>query len=61
VIEDGRSGIIVDTYREMPAALERADKLEPLELRRYVEEEFSPQRMVSDYVGAYETAISRAT
>jgi glycosyltransferase involved in cell wall biosynthesis len=59
VIEDGRSGIIVDHYREMPTALERADELEPLELRRYVVEEFSPQRMVRDYVAAYELAISR--
>ena len=58
VIEDGRSGIIVDNYREMPNALERADGLDPLELRRYVEEEFSPQRMVRDYVAAYEAAIA---
>jgi glycosyltransferase involved in cell wall biosynthesis len=60
VIEHGRSGIIVDDYREMAAALEEADQLDPFELRRYVEEEFSPQRMVRDYVGAYETAIERA-
>jgi glycosyltransferase involved in cell wall biosynthesis len=60
VIEDGRSGVIVDDYREMPAALEEADRLDPLELRRYVVEEFSPQRMVGDYVRAYETAISAA-
>jgi len=60
VIEDGRSGIIVDSYREMPGALESADGLDPLELRRYVEEEFSPQRMVRDYVGAYEAAIAAA-
>jgi hypothetical protein len=26
-------------------------------LRRYVEEEFSPERMVRDYVGAFEKAI----
>jgi glycosyltransferase involved in cell wall biosynthesis len=60
VIDDGRSGIIVDNYREMPAALERSDELDPLELRRYVEEEFSPQRMVRDYVAAYEAAIAAA-
>jgi glycosyltransferase involved in cell wall biosynthesis len=59
VIEDGRSGIIVDSYREMPEALERADELDPLELRRFAEEHFSPERMVSDYVSAYETAIER--
>jgi glycosyltransferase involved in cell wall biosynthesis len=58
VIEDGRSGIIVDGYREMPAALERADALDPLECRRYVEESFSPERMVTDYVAAYEAAIA---
>jgi glycosyltransferase involved in cell wall biosynthesis len=60
VIDDGRSGIIVDNYREMPGALERADALDPLELRHYVEEEFSPERMVRDYVAAYEAAISGA-
>jgi glycosyltransferase involved in cell wall biosynthesis len=60
VIEDGRSGIIVDSYREMADALERADELDPLELRRFAEEHFSPERMVADYVAAYETAIGRA-
>ncbi len=58
VIEDGRSGIIVDSYTEMAAALEQADALDPLELRHYVEQEFSPQRMVRDYVAAYEAAIA---
>ena len=57
VIEDGRSGIIVETYREMADALERSDDLDPLELRRFAEEHFSPERMVADYVSAYETAI----
>ncbi|HEX9381634.1 MAG TPA: glycosyltransferase, partial [Gaiellaceae bacterium] len=61
VIEHGRSGIIVDNYREMAAALEAADDLDPLELRRYVEEEFSPQRMVRDYVAAYEAAIASSS
>jgi glycosyltransferase involved in cell wall biosynthesis len=57
VIEQGRSGIIVDTYREMAAALEAADTLDPLECRRYVEERFSPERMVDDYVRAYREAM----
>jgi glycosyltransferase involved in cell wall biosynthesis len=60
VIEHGRSGIIVDDYREMGAALAAADELDPSELRRYVEEEFSPERMVGDYLEAYETAIAAA-
>jgi glycosyltransferase involved in cell wall biosynthesis len=60
VIEDGRSGIIVDDYREMPAALDRADALDPLECRRYVEERFAPARMVQDYLSAYERLASAA-
>ncbi|MFN2471302.1 MAG: glycosyltransferase family 4 protein [Gaiellaceae bacterium] len=53
VIADGLSGVIVDNYREMPAALEAADALDPRECRRYVEERFSRERMVADYVEAY--------
>ena len=59
VIEHGRSGIIVDHFREMPAALEAADALDPIECRRYVEERFAPERMVADYVEAYQTALAR--
>jgi glycosyltransferase involved in cell wall biosynthesis len=53
VIEHGRSGIIVDDYRIIPIALEEADKLDPYDIRRYVEQEFSADRMVSDYLAAY--------
>jgi glycosyltransferase involved in cell wall biosynthesis len=60
VIEHGRAGLIVDNYRQMPEALEQADALDPLECRRYVEERFAPQRMVSDYVATYRAAIQRA-
>jgi glycosyltransferase involved in cell wall biosynthesis len=60
VIEDGRSGIIVDTYRQMGDALEAADALDPIECRTYVEERFAPERMVDEYVAAYRTAIDRA-
>jgi glycosyltransferase involved in cell wall biosynthesis len=61
VIEDGRSGIIVDGYREMAAALERADALDPLEVRRYVEERYAPNRMVEDYLDTYRRAIGGET
>ena len=57
VIDHGRSGIIVEHYREMATALEAADALDPLECRRYVEERFSPERMVEDYVRAYRDAM----
>jgi glycosyltransferase involved in cell wall biosynthesis len=59
ILDHGRTGIIVDHYREMeePAVLEQADALDPAEIRREVEERFSPRRMVADYVAAYEATI----
>ncbi len=59
VIEDGRNGIIVENFREMAASLERADELDPVECRAYVEERFAPERMVGDYVNAYTAALSQ--
>jgi len=59
VVEHGRSGIIVDDYREMAAALEAADALDPLECRRYAEERFATARMVGDYARAYRAAIEQ--
>jgi glycosyltransferase involved in cell wall biosynthesis len=60
VIEEGRSGVIVDDYRDMVAALADADRLEPLECRRSVEERFSSHRMVRDYEEVYEAVVERA-
>jgi glycosyltransferase involved in cell wall biosynthesis len=59
VIEHGRSGIIVDDWRNFPAALDEADRLESVELRSYAEERFSRERMVADYVDAYDRAIAQ--
>jgi glycosyltransferase involved in cell wall biosynthesis len=61
VIEDGRSGVIVDSYRQMAGALEAADALDPIECRRYVEDRFAPERMVEDYVAAYRAAAARTS
>ncbi len=60
VIGDGRGGLVVDHWREIPAALERADAIDPVECRRYAEEQFAPERMVADYLRAYEAAASSA-
>jgi glycosyltransferase involved in cell wall biosynthesis len=60
VIEDGVSGIIVDDYRDMAAALERAEALDISGIRRYAEERFAAGRMVADYVAAYRSAIAEA-
>jgi glycosyltransferase involved in cell wall biosynthesis len=59
VIDDGVSGIIVDTWRDMGTALDRADAIDPHTQRRVVEQRFSPGRMVDDYVRAFEATIER--
>jgi len=58
VVDDEVTGVIVPDFRSMAAALETADGLEPLEIRRRAEERFSPERMVADYVAAYRAALS---
>jgi glycosyltransferase involved in cell wall biosynthesis len=58
VIEDERGGIVVDHWRQIPDALERADALEPIECRRFAEERFAPERMVADYERAYRKVVS---
>jgi glycosyltransferase involved in cell wall biosynthesis len=59
VIDDGVTGVIVDDWQHMGAALERADAIDAQVQRRIVEERFSPQRMVADYMSAYEATIER--
>src|SRR5918999_3725459 len=57
VIRDGETGIIVDDWNDFDRALEAADALDPAVMRRDVEERFTPQRMVADYLAAYEAAL----
>ena len=60
VITNGVGGIIVDDYREMAGLIDEASAIDPWVCRRYVAEHFVPERMVADYVTAYEEAIARA-
>jgi hypothetical protein len=46
---------------EEPSVLEQADRLDPQVLRREVEERFSPEHMVANYVAAYEATIEAMT
>jgi glycosyltransferase involved in cell wall biosynthesis len=59
VITEDSGGIIVDDYREMAGMIETADEVDPWVCRRYVERNFAPERMVADYIAAYEKAIAR--
>jgi glycosyltransferase involved in cell wall biosynthesis len=60
VLEPGRGGIIVDDWRVAPAALEEADRIAPETCRAYAEQCFAPERMVRDYLRAYEAMLAAA-
>ena len=53
VVEDGRTGFVVDSVEAAVAALERAPKLNRLAVRRRFEERFSAARMAQDYLSVY--------
>jgi glycosyltransferase involved in cell wall biosynthesis len=59
VIEDGRSGIIVDSPGELAARLGEAIDLQPRQVRESAEERFSADRMVADYEEAYRLLLER--
>jgi glycosyltransferase involved in cell wall biosynthesis len=58
VIEDGRTGFIVDTVDEMVAALERIDEIDPAECRRAVTERFGSDVFVSAHEAAYRELLA---
>ncbi len=60
VIEHGVTGLIVDSHHQMAAALETADRFDPVQIRRRAESRFSPARMVADYVSVYKRALAAA-
>ena len=59
VVDDGVNGIIIDDWNATEDALERAKRLDAHTMRRSVEERYSPDRMVAQYVDAYEIARAR--
>ena len=58
VIEQGRSGIIVNEFDQLAAAVEQAAALDPGECRASAVERFSPTRMIRDYEDAYERLLA---
>jgi len=57
VVEPGRSGVIVADWADAPEAIEEADAISPEECRAYAKERFARERLVRDYVAAYEAAL----
>jgi glycosyltransferase involved in cell wall biosynthesis len=59
VMEEGRSGLIVDGLEDAVAAVHRVRDLDRARCRGIFEQRFRAQRMAQDYVRVYETLIAR--
>ncbi len=60
VIANGRTGFLVASVEEAVRALERVKEIERAECRKWVEERFSSDRMVDDYIQVYEKILSES-
>ncbi|MGE0057142.1 MAG: glycosyltransferase family 4 protein [Dehalococcoidia bacterium] len=53
IIDDGRTGYLVDDIEEMIAAIECLDAIDPLACRAHVEQHFSPRALADRYLDLY--------
>lgn len=58
IIDDGKTGFLLSSVEEMIEAIPRVRQLDRLQCRRWVEEKFSVDRMVDEYLRVYERIIS---
>ncbi len=60
LIDDARTGFLVDDVEQAADAVSRVGKLDRADVRRVAVERFGRDRMVDDYLAAYETVLDRA-
>ncbi len=59
IIDDGRTGFLVDTVKEMTEAIHRVDVIDPAACRAAVRERFALSRMVDGYMKLYGRLLGR--
>lgn len=57
IIDNGKTGYVVNTTVEMIEAVNKIDKIKRLDCRRYVEKNYSIRTMVNNYEAAFEQVI----
>jgi glycosyltransferase involved in cell wall biosynthesis len=60
LIENGRSGFLVNNVDEAIEAVARIEDIDRADCRRRVERHFTIDRMVDDYIQVYETVLEKA-
>lgn len=61
VIRDGNTGFLVESVEEAVEALTKIPAIERIACRQWVEERFSQERMVNDYLKVYEKVLELET
>jgi len=59
VIVDGKTGFVVDDEDEMVRAIKNIDKIKPQDCRKHVEENYSREKMVENYIAVYKKILSK--
>jgi glycosyltransferase involved in cell wall biosynthesis len=59
VIINGKTGFFAHSVEEAVKALPRVKELDRTQIRRHVEEKFSRERMVEEYLGVYQEILRR--
>lgn len=57
VVQAGQTGFLVNDIQEMAQAVPKVARLQRADCRQWVEDRFSAQRMVLDYIQAYEKVL----
>jgi glycosyltransferase involved in cell wall biosynthesis len=60
LIEDGKTGFLVTTVNEAIEAVAHIKNIDRADCRRHVEQHFTVDRMVEEYIQVYETILEKA-
>jgi glycosyltransferase involved in cell wall biosynthesis len=59
IIEDGRTGFLVDDEDQTALAIRRVDRIDPAACRRGAETRFSQEQTIQSYLAAYQSIIQK--
>jgi glycosyltransferase involved in cell wall biosynthesis len=59
IVEDGRTGFLVNSVEEMADAIGRIDEIDPEQCRKAARDRFSLSRMTTQYLNLYERIVSQ--
>lgn len=59
VVKNGKSGFVVGSLQDMVKAVNKISIIKPADCRRWIENNFTPERMVEGYIKVYNKVLGR--